>query len=134
MAVTTYLTYLVFSKGVIDEGLLYMDALSAYVLILIAFVGLMANLYSLSYIGREYEMKETSGTKLRNYHIFFQLFMCTMILVAVSDNLGILWIAIEGTTLASAYLVGFYDTDTSVEAVWKYLIICSVGITLLWAP
>ncbi|NLK26171.1 MAG: hydrogenase 4 subunit F, partial [Euryarchaeota archaeon] len=73
---------------------------------------------------------ETSGTKLRNYHIFFQLFMCTMILVAVSDNLGILWIAIEGTTLASAYLVGFYDTDTSVEAVWKYLIICSVGITL----
>ncbi len=59
-----------------------------------------------------------------------QLFLLTMLLVVVCDNLGMMWVAIEGTTLASAFLVGFYEKDTSVEAAWKYLIICSVGIAL----
>jgi len=130
MAAAAFLAYRVYIEGTIDEGLLYMDILSAYILVLIAFVGLMANLYSVSYIGREYEEKEIGAGKLRNFHIFFQMFIFTMVLVAVSDNLGIMWIAIEGTTLASAYLVGFYGRDTSIEAAWKYLIICSVGITL----
>jgi hydrogenase-4 component F len=130
MAAVAYLAYRVYTGGTIDEGLLYVDILSAYVLLLIAFVGLMANLYSVSYLGRELEEGAISEVKLRNFHLFFQMFIFTMVLVAVSDNLGIMWIAIEGTTLASAYLVGFYDRATSVEAAWKYLIICSVGITL----
>ena len=56
--------------------------------------------------------------------------MFTMLMVVISNNLGIMWIAIEATTLASAFLVGFYEKDMAVEAAWKYLIICSVGITL----
>ena len=130
LAAVGYLAYRVYADGTIDEGLLYMDILSAYILVLIAFVGLMANLYSVSYLGRDLEEGTISEVKLRNFHLFFQMFIFTMVLVGVSDNLGIMWIAIEGTTLASAYLVGFYDTETSVEAAWKYLIICSVGITL----
>ena len=129
-AATIYLAYQVYYHGTIDEGLLYMDALSTYILFLIALVGLVANLYSVSYIGLELKDGTIGKSKLRNFHLFFHLFIFTMILVGVSDNLGIIWIAIEGTTLASAYLVGFYDRDTSVEAAWKYLIICSVGITL----
>lgn len=130
LAMAAYLAYRVYVFGTIDEGLLYMDMLSAYVLLLVAFVGLAANLYSVSYMGCELREGTIGEAKLRNFHLFFHLFIFTMVLVGVSDNLGIMWIAIEGTTLASAYLVGFYDRDTSVEAAWKYLIICSVGITL----
>jgi hydrogenase-4 component F len=124
------ISYEVFTTGTLDEGLLYMDALSAYVLLLVSLVGLLACFYSISYLRRELEEGEITELKLRNYYIFFQLFVFTMLLVTVSNNLGIMWIAIEGTTLASAYLVGLYDRDTSIEAAWKYLVICSVGITL----
>lgn len=131
LAGAAYLGYRVFSSGAsIDEGLLYMDALSAYILGLVAVVGMLSVLYSIPYLGREHREGEVSTVRLRNYHIFFHLFVFTMLLVAVSDNLGVMWIAIEGTTLASAYLVGFYDNEGAVEAAWKYLVICSVGITL----
>lgn len=130
LAVASLLSYRVFSSGTIDEGLLYMDAFSAYILMLVSLVGLVAVIYSISYIGRENREGVITDIKLRNYYLFFQLFVFTMLLVCVSNNLGVMWIAIEGTTLASAYLVGLYDRETSVEAAWKYLVICSVGITL----
>jgi hydrogenase-4 component F len=58
------------------------------------------------------------------------LFLCAMTLVTVSQHLGILWIAIEATTLASAPLIYFHRHHRSLEATWKYLLICSVGIAL----
>lgn len=130
LAISILISYDVFTNGTLDEGLLYMDPFSAYVLLLVSFVGLMASIYSVTYLGSEYEKRELTELKLRNYYIFFQLFVFTMLLVCVSNNLGIMWIAIEGTTLASAYLVGLYDHAASIEAAWKYLVICSVGITL----
>jgi len=130
LAVASLLSYRVFTSGTMDEGLLYMDAFSAYILMLVSLVGLMAVIYSIPYIGRENREGVITDIKLRNYYLFFQLFVFTMLLVCVSNNLGVMWIAIEGTTLASAYLVGLYDRETSVEAAWKYLVICSVGITL----
>ena len=57
-------------------------------------------------------------------------FLSTMTLVIVSDNLGLLWVAIEATTLASAPLIYFHRHHRSLEATWKYLLICSVGIGL----
>src|SRR5438046_8099530 len=51
-----------------------------------------------------------------------------MISVCLSANLVLLWIMMEGTTLASALLVGFYNTEGAVEAGWKYLVVCTVGI------
>ena len=53
-----------------------------------------------------------------------------MLAVVTTDNLGLLWAAIEATTLASALLVGFYRTRAALEAAWKYLILCTVGITV----
>lgn len=58
------------------------------------------------------------------------LFEATMTLVCVSHNLGLLWVAIEATTLASAPMIYFHRQRRSLEAVWKYLLICSVGIAL----
>ena len=54
------------------------------------------------------------------------------LLVSVSNNLGILWIAVELTTLASVFLITFHDRDTSLEAAWKFLVLGSLG--LAFAP
>lgn len=58
------------------------------------------------------------------------LFLAAMTLVTVSQHFGVLWVAIEATTLASAPLVYFHRHHRSLEATWKYLLLCSVGIAL----
>ncbi len=58
------------------------------------------------------------------------LFLAAMTLVTVSQHFGLLWVAIEATTLASAPLIYFHRHHRSLEATWKYLLICSVGIAL----
>lgn len=120
----------VMRNGPIHYGLWYIDGLSVLMLGIITFLGCMATAYSISYIGHDKEIHEVTHSQLRYYYVLLELFLFTMILVVISNNLGIMWIAIEGTTLTSAFLVGYYEKDTSVEAAWKYLIICSVGITM----
>jgi hydrogenase-4 component F len=58
------------------------------------------------------------------------LFLAAMTLVTVSQAFGLLWVAVEATTLASAPLIYFHRHHRSLEATWKYLLICSVGIAL----
>ncbi|OGF55787.1 MAG: hydrogenase [Candidatus Fraserbacteria bacterium RBG_16_55_9] len=110
-------------------GLLYADALSAYLVLIVSLIGVLATLYSIGYIGHEYSSGLFSAGKLREYYFLLNLFLFTVLLAAVANNLGVLWVAIEGTTLASAFLVGFYNQEESIEAAWKYLILGSVGIT-----
>ena len=57
-------------------------------------------------------------------------FLSTMTLVAASRHLGLLWVAVEATTLATAPLIYFHRQASSLEATWKYLLVCSVGIAL----
>ena len=57
-------------------------------------------------------------------------FLSAMTLVTVTQNLALMWAAVEGTTLASAPLVYFYRRRGALEAAWKYLLLCSVGIAL----
>jgi hydrogenase-4 component F len=99
-------------------------------LMLVAIVSLATSLYSVGYMRRELEEGKFLPNRLRYYYALLHVFVLTMVLVCVSDNLGIMWIAIEATTLASAFLVSFYNTESSLEATWKYIIVCSVGITL----
>src|SRR5438270_7012369 len=56
------------------------------------------------------------------------LFVFAMVAAYLAENLGLLWIMMEATTLASALLVGFYNTEGAVEAGWKYIVVCTVGI------
>ena len=58
------------------------------------------------------------------------VFLSTMTLVAASRHLGLLWVAVEATTLATAPLIYFHRQPSSLEATWKYLLVCSVGIAL----
>lgn len=107
---------------------LFADALSAFVVLIVTIVGFAASLYSAGYMGHEFKNGNIDFKRLRMYYALFHIFMFTMLLVGVTNNLG-LWVAIEMTTLVSALLMILYSRKSSVEAAWKYIIICTVGIT-----
>jgi hydrogenase-4 component F len=69
-----------------------------------------------------------SAGRLRLYHSMFQLFMATMLTALLTNNMGILWVAMEAATLTTVLLVSLYRTPASLEAAWKYFILCGVGI------
>ncbi len=66
--------------------------------------------------------------RLRLYYAMYQGFMLAMYLVLTTNNMGVMWVAMEGATLATVLLVSLYRTPESVEAAWKYFILCGVGI------
>ena len=111
-----------------SSGFIYLDTLSVLFIFVISVVTFAAALYSIGYIRKDIEGMVISQRKARIYYLLFNLFSFSMLLVPAVNNLGMLWVAIEMTTLISAFLVGFYNTKDSVEAAWKYIIICSVGI------
>jgi hydrogenase-4 component F len=114
--------------GELSEGhYLRADGLSSFFLMGIAFISGLVLIYASGYLRH---MGEGRFTSPRWFYALVFLFLFTMISVCISANLGLLWIMMEGTTLASALLVGFYNTEGAVEAGWKYLIVCTVGIAL----
>ena len=112
------------------DGFLRADALSALVLALTGFVSLVCSIYAVGYLRRDEADGKISHAQLRRYYVLTPLFVGAMLLVPLADNLGVMWVAIESTTLASVLLVTFYNQKTSFEAGWKYIIIGSVGISL----
>ena len=113
------------------NGMLYMDALSGYIMALIIFLGFASALYSIAYIEHELKAGLTDITGTRRYYSLLHLFIFTMLLVTMSNNLALMWIAIEATTIVSAVLIGFgvRKRALAIEAAWKYIILCTVGIT-----
>ncbi|MFA5271830.1 MAG: hydrogenase 4 subunit F [Candidatus Omnitrophota bacterium] len=108
----------------------YVDALSMLFLFTISVVSFAASLFSVEYIAKDVQSGIISEKKARGYYLLFNLFSLSMFFVPVVNSLGMVWVGIELTTLASAFLVGFNNNKTSLEAAWKYIIICSVGIIL----
>jgi hydrogenase-4 component F len=128
----------VLSGGAVSlwDGFLYADHLSALVILLTASVSLVCAVYAVGYL-REDERSgvlddgaDATAAKLRKYYALTPLFVSAMLLVTVSNNLGVMWVAIEGTTLASVFLVTLYGKVTSLEAAWKYAIIGGVGLSM----
>lgn len=116
----------VHARGELREGhYLRADGLSSFFLMGIAFISVLVLVYASGYLRHTGEGRFSSA---RWFYSLVFLFLFTMISVCLSANLGFLWIMMEGTTLASALLVGFYNTEGAVEAGWKYLIVCTVGI------
>jgi hydrogenase-4 component F len=111
-------------------GFLLLDALSVFFIFVISIVGFAAAVYSIGYISHDVQQGMITPRKAILYYVLFDLFLLSMFAVVSVNNLGFLWVAIEMTTLVSAFLVGFYRTKQSIEAAWKYIIICSVGIIL----
>jgi len=108
---------------------LYVDSLSVFFMVTTIIVAFAASIYSVGYIEEEVKEGKVTLRKAKGYYFLFNLFCFVMLLVIVLNNLALVWIAIEMTTLVSAFLVGFYNAKESIEAAWKYIIICSVGIT-----
>jgi hydrogenase-4 component F len=102
-------------------GLLRADGLSAWMLALIALVTTLAA----SEAPRQVPF-ESGG----RFYSLLHLFVFTMLLAVTSDDVGLMWVAIEGTTLASVFLVNFERSRASLEAAYKYLLICSVGVAI----
>lgn len=107
---------------------LYVDSLGAIFLGLIGIVGFLAGIYSIGYVKTELKEDHIDLRTYARYHGFLHLFFFTMLLAVMSNNIIMMWIAIEATTISSAFLVGTYKHRTSLEAAWKYIIICSVGV------
>ncbi len=122
---------LVFTGGpVTADGLLYVDQLSAVVITVIVLLGFAAALYSIGYLDREVRGGHVPANQVPWYWCGYHAFIWTMLVTVSVNNLGLLWVAIEATTLVSALLVGFQRTPAALEAAWKYLILCTVGILI----
>ncbi|GAB0147823.1 MULTISPECIES: hydrogenase 4 subunit F [Marichromatium] len=106
------------------------DAFNVYLVVLTAFVGLTTAIFSRPYMRHVCANARISPPGVRIYHSMYQTFMLTMLVALTTDNLGVLWVAVEGATLATVLLVSLYRTPEAVEAAWKYFILCGVGIAL----
>lgn len=120
---------------VVDSGAMtafdeqfFVDPFNVFLVALTSFVGLTTALFSRPYMRVEEEHGRVSTLRLRLYHAAYQLFMFTMLVTLLTNNLGILWVAMEGATLSTVLLVSLYRTPESIEAAWKYFILCGVGI------
>ncbi|NUP45215.1 MAG: hydrogenase [Streptomyces sp.] len=111
------------------SGLLRGDALTAWMLLVVGAVALVACGSAPAYLAGERAAGRAAEQTWR-YHLLVQAFLAAMCLAVVTVNLGVLWIAIEATTIVTAFLVGHRRTRMSVEAAWKYVVICSAGIAL----
>ncbi|ALG73344.1 hydrogenase 4 subunit F [Azospirillum thiophilum] len=109
---------------------LVLDAFNVALIALTAFVGLTTAVFSAGYIGHEVRRGLLTPQKLRFYHAMFQAFLFTMLLALSANNLGVLWVAVEAATLTTVLMVSLYRTAASIEAAWKYFILCGVGIAL----
>ncbi len=98
--------------------------------LVVAIVGLLAVWSSIGYIDTELATGHTTPAGARLFGLLVPLFVAAMLLALLAGNAAVTWVAIEGTTVATAFLVGHRRNRASLEASWKYVIIGSVGISL----
>jgi hydrogenase-4 component F len=106
----------------------FVDPLNVFLVTLTAFVAFTTALFSRPYMRVEEQQGRMTPGRLRLYHSMYQLFSFTMLLALLTNNMGILWVAMEAATLTTVLLVSVYRTAASLEAAWKYFILCGVGI------
>jgi len=131
----TFVAACVLTAQIIEHGSLlvwdrefYIDSLNVFLVTLTAFVGLTTAIFSRPYMRIERDHGKMTPPRLRLYHSMYQLFSFTMLLALTTNNMGIVWVAMEAATLTTVLLVSVYRTPASLEAAWKYFILCGVGI------
>ncbi len=120
----------IFNAGamITPGGMFYIDPFNVYLILVNALVGLTTSIFSRPYMAHELKIGRVDNGRMRLYHSMFQGFLLTMLIALSTNNLGILWVSVEGATLATVLLVSLYRTPESIEAGWKYFILCGVGI------
>ena len=128
MLVTAFLSIKT-GQNFLCTNLLYLDSINSIVLITATFLDFFVALYSAGYVRSELQRGMTKK-KYKYYYFWKNLFILSMMISILASNLGIYWIGLEATTLATTFLVAFYGNKTALESAWKYIIMCSVGIAL----
>lgn len=131
----TFLAAILLAARVMVEGPLsfadeqfFVDPFNVFLVALTAFVGWTTSIFSRPYMRVEEHHGRVNRRRLRLYHSMYQLFVFTMLLALLTNNLGLLWVAMEAATLSTVLLVSLYRTAASIEAAWKYFILCGVGL------
>jgi len=106
----------------------FIDDLNIVFIVLNTFVGFTTSVFSASYIAHELETGRLNSVNIRFYHAMYQIMMFGMNLAFISNNIGLMWVAVELATLTTVLMVGIYRTHEALEAAWKYFILGSVGI------
>ncbi len=109
---------------------LRVDSLSAFMVIVIGTVSVLASWGSVRYLRHEVDQEASTPRRATQYSVLIQLFVAMMLLAVCAANTGIMWVAVEATTITTTFLVGHRRTRNALEASWKYIVICSVGISL----
>ena len=110
------------------DGLGRADGLSVIMLLVVGTVGTLSCWASIGYLDAELAHGHTTPRRAQIYGVLIAVFLAAMATAVQSNNLGVMWVAIEATTVVTAFLVGHRGTRAALEATWKYVIICSVGI------
>ena len=106
----------------------FVDSLNVFLVTLTAFVAFTTALFARPYMRIERDHGKMTPPRMRLFHSMYQMFTFTMLLALLTNNMGMLWVAMEAATLTTVLLVGVYRTPASLEAAWKYFILCGVGI------
>lgn len=137
LAIADFIASLFLAKQIFLGGSLqsanqqfFVDAFSILSIVLTTFVIATTAIFSRSYMWHSVQSKRISKRKWQLYHVMYQAFALMVLLALASNNIGILWVAMEGATLATVLLVSLYRTPEAIEAAWKYFILCIVGIAL----
>ncbi len=137
MSGCTFIASILLAIAVIDSGpqtafreQFFIDQFNVFLVALTAFVAFTTSLFSRPYMRIEQHHGKLSGSMLHLYYSMYQLFTFTMLVALTTNNMGIIWVAMEAATLTTVLLVSLYRTPASLEAAWKYFILCGVGIAL----
>ncbi|HUN70062.1 MAG TPA: hydrogenase 4 subunit F [Burkholderiales bacterium] len=106
----------------------FVDSLNVFLVALTAFVAMTTAIFSRPYMRIERDHGRVTDGGMRLYHSMYQMFTFAMLLVLTTNSLGVMWVAMEAATLTTVMLVALYRSHASLEAAWKYFILCGVGI------
>jgi hydrogenase-4 component F len=128
-ALTLVLAREVAAEGPRALGVLRVDDLGLVFLLLLVVLTLAVSIYTVGWLEQAVAVGNMRAESLRSYFALVHAFVATMVVTVLADNLGVLWIAMEGTTITSAVLVGYHGHQHGLEAAWKYIIVTTIGIS-----
>ena len=129
VALTLVLAREVASGGPRALGFLRVDDLGLIFLVLLVVLTLAVSIYTVGWLEQAVAVGNMKAESLRSYFALVHAFIATMVVTILADNLGVLWIAMEGTTITSAILIGYHGHHHGLEAAWKYIIVTTIGIS-----
>ena len=129
LALTLVLAREVAAGGPRSLGIFRVDDLGLVFLFLVVVLTLAVSIYTVGWLKQAVAVGNMKAESLRPYFALVHAFVATMVVTVLADNLGVLWIAMEGTTITSAVLVGYHGHQHGLEAAWKYIIVTTIGIS-----